>query len=108
MVRQTRKPEFFIEDDELVKSGRVEAGIMKKGVIVRHLILPGTTKDSKAVIKYLIDTYGDDIYISIMSQYTPFDRLKKHQNKKLNLLPFVDTSGSTSPILSTCVLRNCR
>ena len=78
MVRQTRKPEFFIEDDELVKSGRVEAGIMKKGVIVRHLVLPGTTKDSKAVIKYLIDTYGDDIYISIMSQYTPFDRLKKH------------------------------
>ena len=76
MVRQTRKPEFFIEDDELVKSGRVEAGIMKKGVIVRHLVLPGTTKDSKAVIKYLIDTYGDDIYISIMSQYTPFDRLK--------------------------------
>ena len=58
MVRQTRKPEFFIEDDELVKSGRVEAGIMKKGVIVRHLVLPGTTKDSKAVIKYLIDTYG--------------------------------------------------
>ena len=78
MVRQTGKPEFFIEDDELVKSGRVEAGIMKKGVIVRHLVLPGTTKDSKAVIKYLIDTYGDDIYISIMSQYTPFDRLKKH------------------------------
>lgn len=30
MVRQTGKPEFFIEDDELVKSGRVEAGIMKK------------------------------------------------------------------------------
>ena len=78
MVRQTGKPEFFIVDDELVKSGRVEAGIMKKGVIVRHLVLPGTTKDSKAVIKYLIDTYGDDIYISIMSQYTPFERLKKH------------------------------
>ena len=78
MVRQTGKPEFFTEDDELVKSGRVEAGIMKKGVIVRHLVLPGTTKDSKEVIKYLIDTYGDDIYISIMSQYTPFERLKKH------------------------------
>ena len=46
--------------------------------MVRHIVLPGTTKDSKAVIKYLIDTYGDDIYISIMSQYTPFDRLKKH------------------------------
>jgi len=61
MVRQTGKPEFFIEDDELVKSGIVEAGIMKKGVIVRHLVLPGTTKDSKAVIKYLLDTYGEDV-----------------------------------------------
>ena len=78
MVRQTRKPEFFIEDDELVKSGRVEAGIMKKGVIVRHLVLPGTTKDSKAVIKYLIDTYGDDIYISIMNQYTPLEHVKPY------------------------------
>ena len=55
-----------------------DTGMIQKGVIVRHLVLPGTTKDSKAVIKYLIDTYGDDIYISIMSQYTPFDRLKKH------------------------------
>lgn len=78
MVRQTGKPEFFDAEDELVKSGRVEDGIMKKGVIVRHLVLPGTTKDSKAVIKYLLETYADDIYISIMSQYTPFDRLKDH------------------------------
>ena len=79
MVRQTRKPGFFIEDDELVKSGRVESGIMKKGVIVRHLVLPGTTKDSKAVIKYLIDTYGDDIYISIMNQYTPLEHVKPYK-----------------------------
>lgn len=78
MVRQTGKPEFFGEEDTFVKTGRIEAGIMKKGVIVRHLVLPGTAKDSKAVIKYLLDTYGDDIYISIMSQYTPLERLKKH------------------------------
>ena len=78
MVRQTGSPCMYSDEDELVQSGYVEDGVMKRGVIVRHLVLPGTTKDSKAVIKYLIDTYGDDIYISIMSQYTPFDRLKKH------------------------------
>ena len=78
MVRQVGSPCMYSDDDELVQSGYVEDGVMKRGVIVRHLVLPGTTKDSKAVIKYLIDTYGDDIYISIMSQYTPFDRLKKH------------------------------
>lgn len=54
--------------------GRIEFdsnGIIKKGVIVRHLVLPGHTLDSKKIIKYLYDTYGDNIYISIMNQYTP-------------------------------------
>ena len=48
-----------------------ERGMMKKGVIVRHLLLPGHVKDSKAVLKYLHETYQDQIYISIMNQYTP-------------------------------------
>ena len=46
-------------------------GMMKKGVIVRHLVLPGHTDDSMAVLEYLHKTYGDRIYISIMNQYTP-------------------------------------
>lgn len=40
-------------------------------LIVRHLCLPGCVEDSKEVIRYLRETYGDDIWISIMSQYTP-------------------------------------
>lgn len=40
-------------------------------LIVRHLVLPGHTENSKQVIKYLYETYGNDICISIMSQYTP-------------------------------------
>ncbi len=48
-------------------------GIMTSGVIVRHMLLPGNTYDSKKIIKYLHDTYGDSIYISIMSQYTPIN-----------------------------------
>ena len=44
---------------------------MQKGVIVRHLILPGQVEESKKVIRYLYETYGDQIYISIMNQYTP-------------------------------------
>ena len=40
-------------------------------LIVRHLVLPGHTENSKQVIKYLYDTYGDNICLSIMSQYTP-------------------------------------
>ena len=48
-----------------------ENGMIKRGVIVRHLVLPGNVLNSKKVLKFLRDTYGDAIYISIMSQYTP-------------------------------------
>lgn len=48
-----------------------EKGYIQKGVIVRHLILPGHTADSRAVLRYLHETYGNRIYISVMNQYTP-------------------------------------
>ncbi len=52
-------------------------GIMQKGVIVRHLQLPGHIEDSKSIITYLYNTFGDDIYISIMNQYTPMKGIEK-------------------------------
>ena len=74
MVRQVGKATFF--DD----------GMMKKGVIVRHLVLPGNIYDSKDIIDYLYDTYGDDIFVSIMNQYTPLSRVKnlKPLDRKLS------------------------
>ena len=45
--------------------------ILKRGMIVRHLVLPGQTKDSKKVLRFLHETYGDNIYVSILNQYTP-------------------------------------
>lgn len=59
MFRQTGSPSF---DDN---------GLMTKGVIVRHLLLPLAVNNAKNVIAYLHDTYEDNIYISIMNQYTP-------------------------------------
>ena len=64
MVRQTGTPEFDRQ------------GIMKKGVIVRHLLLPGHVKDSRRVLEYLLSTYGKGIYISLMNQYTPMPAMK--------------------------------
>ena len=40
-------------------------------MIVRHLLLPGGREDSLAVVRYLYETYGDSIYMSLMKQYTP-------------------------------------
>jgi putative pyruvate formate lyase activating enzyme len=51
---------------------------MKKGVIVRHLTLPGYLEDSKHIVKYLYQTYGNRIYISIMNQYTPLSEIEKY------------------------------
>lgn len=45
--------------------------LMKKGVIVRHLMLPGQLDDSKKVVGELIRTFGDKVYLSIMNQFTP-------------------------------------
>lgn len=50
-------------------------GILKKGMIVRHLMLPGLLFDSKKILDYLIRTYGDQIQISLMSQYTPMPQV---------------------------------
>lgn len=55
-----------------------EDGYIEKGTIVRHLILPGHTVNSKKVLEYLHSTYGNEIFISIMNQYTPVYEQKKY------------------------------
>ena len=67
MVRQIGKPVF---DDSR------EEGLLKRGTIVRHLVLPGCYKDSIEVIKQLGERFGDKILFSLMSQYTPFGKVK--------------------------------
>lgn len=59
-----------------------ESGIMKKGVIVRHLVIPNNIDDSKKIIKYLFNKYQDKIYFSIMNQYTPVRKLKYEELNK--------------------------
>ena len=53
----------------------LENGIMKRGMIVRHMMLPGNLVDSKHILDYLVSRFGDSIYISLMSQYTPMPHI---------------------------------
>lgn len=46
-------------------------GYVTKGVIVRHLVLPGHVGEATDIIRYLHETYGDRIWLSILNQYTP-------------------------------------
>ena len=66
MVKQCPEPVF---DDH---------GMIRRGVIVRHLTLPGHGADSKKIIQYLHENYGNSIYISIMNQYTPMPQIGDH------------------------------
>lgn len=48
-----------------------EKNVMKHGVIVRHLLMPGGLLEAKLIVRELYETYKDDIFISLMNQYTP-------------------------------------
>ena len=63
----------------LRQTGRVsfeKDGCIKKGVIVRHLVLPGQRKEAEKILEYLYHEYGEDIYFSILNQYTPIGAMK--------------------------------
>lgn len=59
---------------ELVGAVKFSGKNMIRGVIVRHLVLPNYRKDAIKVVNWLYETFGDEIYISLMNQYTPVYR----------------------------------
>lgn len=68
MVRQQPKPVFYEKEGQ---------ELIKNGVIVRQLLLPGQLQDAKKIIKYLHRTYGNQIYLSLMSQFTPLPHVEQ-------------------------------
>jgi putative pyruvate formate lyase activating enzyme len=81
-VRYSNAPGYFEYASNAIKEmveqvGPVEfdeKGIIKKGVIIRHLMLPGLLFDSKKIIDFIYSTFKDDVYISLMNQYTPMHK----------------------------------
>lgn len=72
MVRQTGAPLFETKDGTPAAPEEYDdSGIMRRGTIVRHLLLPGCLEDSKEIVRYLYTQFGDQIYLSLMNQYTP-------------------------------------
>ena len=74
MVKQVGSPKFNKD------------GIIIKGVIVRHLLLPGLLFDSKKIIDAIYKKFEDSVYISLMNQYTPMYNAKMYPeiNKSIN------------------------
>lgn len=72
MYRQQPKTEF-------------EDGIIQKGLIIRHLVLPANVDDSKNILLWIKNNLPNDTYISLMSQYTPYGNISefKELNRRL-------------------------
>lgn len=60
MFRQVGAPRF---DDE---------GLIRQGLVIRHLLLPGLTGDSRKVLQWIAKELPRDVYVSLMGQFTPF------------------------------------
>ena len=57
-----------------------ENGLMKSGVIIRHMVLPSHRKDSEKVLRTIAEMYPKGSYLlSLMSQYTPFYKSSEHK-----------------------------
>jgi putative pyruvate formate lyase activating enzyme len=108
-VRYSAAPDYFAHASraiakmvELAGPPVVDAaGLMQKGVIVRHLALPGLAADSRRLLEWLWSTFGHDIYLSLMNQYTPLHRAADHReiNRRLTtweyrkLVDYAETLG---------------
>lgn len=83
-IRYSKAPNYFNTAIDAIEemyrqTGPVvldENGLIKKGLIVRHLMLPNQIEDSKKILEYLHLIYNDNIFISIMNQYTPLEQVK--------------------------------
>lgn len=74
MYKQVGKAEFNSE------------GIMQKGVIIRHLILPNHLQNTKHILKWIKENMPEEIFVSVMAQYFPTYKVKEDEliNRKLN------------------------
>lgn len=63
-----------------------EKGIIQKGIIIRHLILPNHVNQTKKILNWIKENIGKEAYISIMAQYFPCNKANEYEkiNRKIN------------------------
>ena len=62
------------QDEQRTGKSNESAGVimvLQRGVVIRHLLLPGQLIQAKLIVRYLYNTYGDQVYLSLLNQYTP-------------------------------------
>lgn len=80
----------LLEAKKIVPQDRFESGIMKQGVIIRHLVLPNCSSDSLKIFEEVKKVLGTNVCVSLMSQYVPYYKAKEDNllNRKLKPLEY--------------------
>lgn len=94
-IKYSNAPHYFENATRAIKEMKKqipeyefdENGTMKKGVIIRHLILPNYLQNTKNILKWIKDNFDDEIYVSIMAQYFPSYKAKEDEkiNRKISM-----------------------
>jgi putative pyruvate formate lyase activating enzyme len=61
-----------------------EKGIAKRGVLVRHLVMPGHLDDTKAILRFLAEDVSPDTHVNVMAQYYPSNKVAAEKYPELN------------------------
>ena len=99
--RYTGKADYFEYAGEAVKFmakkplSMREDGKMLSGCIVRHLILPLCTQDSKKIVDWIVENLPESVYFSLMRQYTPFGAIEKYPElqRKITAREYEEVAG---------------
>jgi len=92
--KYSKAKDYFIHASQAIKAmiAQVgypsfdENGLMKKGVLIRHMIMPDYLEDSKNILRWIISELGEKSYVSLMCQYTPMFRASEFEilNRRLD------------------------
>lgn len=92
-MKYSKAPDYFknasnavLEMYRQVGAPRFENGLIKRGLVIRHLLLPVLLSESKKIIDWIADNLPRSIYVSLMSQYVPMYRAENYPeiNKKVS------------------------
>jgi len=64
-----------------------ERGIIKRGIIIRHLVLPNESSGTEKIMKFIAEELSTDTYVSLMSQYLPYHKAKEYKEINRRLKP---------------------
>lgn len=91
----SKAPDYFevaskaiLKMKEMQPKNIIKNGIMKKGVIIRHLVLPNHTDDSLKILDWIRANLPVDTLVSIMGQYTPYYKCSADINRPLKILEY--------------------